>query len=213
MQLIGEVARSAVPASPIRVPEVTQCMGLTPSLLPRGPSSPHAIAGVLSEAGVYVEEEDDEYDPLRDGPLRFCGYANELGEAFAAWLPFYGVPASYGVAILYVLVDTFDKTIRANQQAREHAKEAPQGAGVNMPQIVSLLTSERAVDTLLWQMLASVAIPGFTIHQVVYCVHLLLVSGLHLDDPERIPATAGAAIAALASMTSRQPLEVCATPH
>lgn len=32
------------------------------------------------------------YDPLRDGPLRYLGYANELGEAFAAWLFPGGVP-------------------------------------------------------------------------------------------------------------------------
>ena len=24
-------------------------------------------------------EEEDEFDPLRDGPLRFLGYANEVG--------------------------------------------------------------------------------------------------------------------------------------
>ena len=32
------------------------------------------------------EEKGESYDPLRDGPLRYLGYANELGEAFAAWL-------------------------------------------------------------------------------------------------------------------------------
>ena len=25
------------------------------------------------------EAEEAEYDPLRDGPLRYCGYANECG--------------------------------------------------------------------------------------------------------------------------------------
>ena len=39
-------------------------------------------------------------------------------EAFAAWLPFWGVPFSYGVAISYVLVDTADKGIKAYQLAR-----------------------------------------------------------------------------------------------
>lgn len=34
-------------------------------------------------------------------------------EAFAAWLPPFGVPLSYAIAISYVLVDTFDKGQRA----------------------------------------------------------------------------------------------------
>ncbi len=33
-----------------------------------------------SEATVAKEEAaEDEYDPLRDGPLRYLGYANEVG--------------------------------------------------------------------------------------------------------------------------------------
>lgn len=39
-------------------------------------------------------------------------------EAFAAWLPFWGVPFSYGVAISYVLVDTVDKGLKAYKEAR-----------------------------------------------------------------------------------------------
>ena len=34
-------------------------------------------------------------------------------EAFAAWLPFWGVPFSYAVAITYVLTDTADKGTKA----------------------------------------------------------------------------------------------------
>ena len=30
---------------------------------------------------------DEEYDPLRDGPLRYLGYANEVGEAFRGLAP------------------------------------------------------------------------------------------------------------------------------
>ena len=32
------------------------------------------------------EGEEPPYDPLRDGPLRYLGYSNEVGEAFSAWL-------------------------------------------------------------------------------------------------------------------------------
>lgn len=60
------------------------------------------------------------------------------------------------------------------------------------------MAGERAIDTVVWQLLASVIIPGkpsfiiqehltlfagYTIHTVVAFVHFLLISGLHLDDP------------------------------
>jgi hypothetical protein len=99
--------------------------------------------------------------------------------------------------------------MRAHQDAKEAARVAPHDANVNMAAIVSLLTSERAVDTLLWQMLASVAIPGFTIHQVVHFTHLLLNSTMHLDEPERIPATFAAAIAGIAAIAGQPVGEVC----
>lgn len=38
-------------------------------------------------------------------------------EAFAAWIPPFGVPLSYAIAISYVLVDTFDKGQRAFKSA------------------------------------------------------------------------------------------------
>lgn len=46
----------------------------------------------FSEPTTFDGEEKTEYDPLRDGPLRYLGYSNELGEAFAAWLFPGGVP-------------------------------------------------------------------------------------------------------------------------
>jgi len=94
--------------------------------------------------------------------LRYLGYANECGEAFAAWLPPFGVPATYGVAAVYVLADTFDKAIKAN-------KEKGMEEGV----IVGL-------DTVTWQMLASVFWPGSFIRIVVNATNLL-VSKLSAD--------------------------------
>ena len=89
-------------------------------------------------------------------------YANECGEAFAAWLPPFGVPATYGVAALCVLADTFDKAIKAN-------KEKGMKEGV----IVGL-------DTVTWQMLASVFWPGSFIRVMVNATNLL-VSKLPAD--------------------------------
>ena len=41
----------------------------------------------------------------------------ECSEAFNAWLPSGGVPLSYAIAIMYVLVDTYDKGSTARKQA------------------------------------------------------------------------------------------------
>ena len=41
--------------------------------------------------------------------------------------------------------------------------------------LVNLLAAERALDTVVWQMLASVIIPGYTIHTVVGLAHGALV--------------------------------------
>ena len=180
------------------------------------------------------EAAEASFDPLRDGPLRYCGYANECGEAFAAWLPAFGVPLSYAVAVAYVLVDTVDKALAAQRDATSQlsrstsdsnaAADAPGAAqrsadaglsqagrstgsnaseseapAVNVGQITALLTSERAIDTLLWQLLASVAIPGFAIHQVVAAVHAVLLATLHFNAPGDVPAWLAPAIATTAS--------------
>jgi hypothetical protein len=54
----------------------------------------------------------------RDGPLRYLGYANEVGEAVAAWVPFYCYVLSYVVAVAYVLWDTVDKFWKTFRVAR-----------------------------------------------------------------------------------------------
>lgn len=42
--------------------------------------------------------------------LLISGYANEVGEAFRSLVPKSVVHGSYGLASLYVLADTFDKS-------------------------------------------------------------------------------------------------------
>lgn len=109
-------------------------------------------------------------------------------EAFAAWLPPFGVPLSYAVAIGYVLVDTADKTIKA------HARATRELDGVTRPDVdvgrlAALLAAERCVDTVVWQLLASVFVPGFTIHTVVAAVHA------GLGQVEAVPAVVDAVTA------------------
>ncbi|KAF4674192.1 Mitochondrial fission process protein 1 [Perkinsus chesapeaki] len=84
-------------------------------------------------------------DVYRDTPVRLLGYSNELGESFKYLISRPAYIATYGAAIAYVLADTFDKTKRAkNDQWKV------------------------AVDTLGWQLLASVAVPGLVINRVVW---------------------------------------------
>jgi len=150
---------------------------------------------------IREKEEVEEYDPLRDGPLRYLGYANELGEAFAAWLFPGGVPLSYAIAVGYVLFDTRDKGIKAYNEAKSELKsgDATLNGNVNTQRLTSLLGVERAIDTVVWQLLASVIIPGYTIHMVVAFVHYLLETGLHIDSPSLM---APALLASLSSVAA-----------
>ncbi|CAK4646639.1 hypothetical protein LEN26_020056 [Aphanomyces euteiches] len=89
-------------------------------------------------------------DMWRDSPVRYLGYANELGESFRPLFPRLVAP-SYAVAMAYVLGDTYDK-----------GQQAYSKSGGNQ-----LHTINAAVDTLIWQGFASVAIPGFAINRTV----------------------------------------------
>jgi fission process protein 1 len=106
-------------------------------------------------------EGEKEYDIFRDSLLRYMGYANECGEAFVAWLPAWGVPATYGVAATYVLADTIDKGVKRWNKAEGEADRLNQAAAV-------------ATETITWQMLASVFWPGSFIRVVVASTNLAL---------------------------------------
>ena len=98
-----------------------------------------------------AEGEEDIY---RDSLLRYCGYANEVGEAFRPLVPVEIVYFSYVIAITYILADTVDK-----------GKKGSEVGGA----ITGVLG---ATDTFCWQMLASVLFPSYIINRTV----LLLVS-------------------------------------
>ena len=101
-----------------------------------------------------MADKKDEVDIYRDTPLRLLGYSNEVGEAFRALVHVNWVRASYGLASAYVLADTNDK-------AKRMANKIPETDPKRTQQIAFA-----AVDTLLWQALASVIIPGFTINRI-----------------------------------------------
>jgi len=100
------------------------------------------------------EVSKKEVDIYRDTPLRYLGYANEVGEAFRALVHVNWVKLSYGVASAYVLADTNDK-------AQKMSRSLPADDDSKTKKVAFA-----AVDTLLWQALASVIIPGFTINRI-----------------------------------------------
>ena len=94
-------------------------------------------------------------DRFREWPVRLLGYANEVGEAFRPLVPRWVVNISYATAGSYVLTD-----------AAWRASTAPSEQSAAF----------EAFDTLVWQTLASVVIPGAAINRVVWMVGRLTAS-------------------------------------
>ncbi|XP_038137955.1 mitochondrial fission process protein 1 [Cyprinodon tularosa] len=99
------------------------------------------------------EKTDKAVDIYRDTWVRFLGYANEVGEAFRALVPVSFVWGSYAVSTAYVTADAVDK-----------GKKAAVVHGDNPGRTTRVAVA--VVDTFVWQALASVIIPGFTINRV-----------------------------------------------
>lgn len=126
------------------------------------------MGGTALETGAFGEVEepkevgvvDGEVDIYRDSPLRYLGYANECGEAFRPLVPVEVVFFTYFAAISYVLADTVDK--------------GKKGAAVPGDDS-ALRATFGAVDTFLWQMLASVLFPSFIINRLVTLLFTLQV--------------------------------------
>mmetsp|Transcript_22725 Transcript_22725/g.68230 ORF Transcript_22725/g.68230 Transcript_22725/m.68230 type:complete len:138 (-) Transcript_22725:22-435(-) len=81
-------------------------------------------------------------DIYRDTPVRFLGYANEVGESFKPVAPRALYFGSYAVACAYVAADAKHKYDRDGNWLK-------------------------GVDALVWQALASVAVPGLVVNRVV----------------------------------------------
>ena len=86
-------------------------------------------------------------DMLRTGLVRYLGYANEVGESFKPLVPRIFYLGSYGIAGSYVAAD-----------AAWRGSMPPAGRSALV----------EGGDTLVWQGLASVAVPGFVINRVVW---------------------------------------------
>ena len=114
-------------------------------------------------------ESGEESDPFRETLLRYWGYANEVGESFAAQAPKMVGP-SYGMAYGYVAADTAFQTY----------EEWKHDDGVISPKMLVA-----GGDCLIWQTLASVVIPGYFINRVVWATTKVLENDNIPELPEK----------------------------
>ncbi|CAH1963524.1 unnamed protein product [Acanthoscelides obtectus] len=114
-----------------------------------------------------------ELDLYRETPVRYLGYANEVGEAFRSIIGAKWVNFTYFVATLYVLADTADKSAKSFKQTNKNETN-------HIKKVLYTTT-----DTLVWQLLASVIIPGFTINRLCYASNILLKNSRKLPHEAR----------------------------
>jgi fission process protein 1 len=104
-----------------------------------------------------------EVDIFRDTPVRFLGYANEVGEAFRSLVSKTIVHGSYAVAFGYVFMDVFDKARKTLKIETDNKSPSPYNQAL-----------KTGADCLVWQTFASVVIPGFTINRICFTSLLML---------------------------------------
>lgn len=114
-------------------------------------------------------------DVFRETPLRYLGYANEVGEAFRRFIGGKMVMATYGLATAYALGDAAAKGTSEDEKCRSRALEFGEATGGAVPRCTSRVAAVVA-DVVLWQGLASVAIPGFCVNRVVWAAGRALKS-------------------------------------
>ncbi|KAK3600301.1 hypothetical protein CHS0354_027145 [Potamilus streckersoni] len=114
--------------------------------------------------------EKDHIDLYRETPVRYLGYANEVGESFRSLVHVNVVRFSYVVASGYVVADAVSKGIEAS--VRPCPSEEVRNTNIR----------RTVLDTLIWQGLATVAISGFTINRI--CAFYLFILRRVSNIPE-----------------------------
>jgi fission process protein 1 len=112
------------------------------------------------------------YNIFRDSPVRYLGYANEVGESLRYQFPKLVIP-SYIVAFGYCFADAGASGYNTYHESRNDSSNAELHAVLS------------ACDCLLWQSLASVMIPGATINAIVKACRFAVSRG-----PGILPVTA-----------------------
>ena len=90
-------------------------------------------------------------------------------------------------------MDTADKTVKAYARAQRELGDVTR-PDVDTGKLAALLAAERCADTVVWQLLASVFVPGFTIHTVVAAVHAGLLPLEALPSVQSAVASLAAAV-------------------
>ncbi|XP_023015204.1 mitochondrial fission process protein 1 [Leptinotarsa decemlineata] len=128
------------------------------------------VSYICYTATRYIEIRMGEknLDLYRQTPIRYLGYSNEVGEAFRSIIGRKWVNFSYAVASFYVLADTADKSAKSYKIHYDEIKHTKK----------VLFTT---ADTLIWQLLASVILPGYTINRV--CA----LSGFLINRSRKVP--------------------------
>ncbi|XP_013090356.2 mitochondrial fission process protein 1-like [Biomphalaria glabrata] len=103
-----------------------------------------------------------EYDVFKDSLLRYLGYANEVGESFRFMVPVKVVWFSYFVSSGYVIADALDKGYKVWKKPFQREEKRLEKTAI------------ATIDTLIWQGLASVVIPGFTINRICWATNKLM---------------------------------------
>ncbi|BEI85064.1 hypothetical protein CcaverHIS002_0504650 [Cutaneotrichosporon cavernicola] len=121
---------------------------------------------------VLVEEDADSVDSnvryaaylrrIRDvvrAGSRYTAYTSDVGEAFRPVVPPWVVTAAYGISWAYLIGDVAFTTYKAKEQG----PTAWEAANFSEPTRLSMVAVKRSV----FQGLASMALPAFTIHTAV----------------------------------------------
>lgn len=127
----------------------------------------------MSAAATSKEEPNDvdsveqapppPHNIFRDSALRYAGYANEVGESFRYQIPRLVTP-TYAIAFTYVCADAIST---GHETWQKRTNDAKSDSNANSANTVWHDTIYATADTLLWQTLASVFVPGATINLVV----------------------------------------------
>jgi fission process protein 1 len=125
----------------------------------------------------HTRDQRAEYNIFRDSPMRYLGYANEVGESFRYQFPRFVLP-SYGISFGYCLADAVwsgKKAYDETELLKLSSSSSPSSSGMSETGVQSAVVLA-TVDTLIWQSLASVMIPGATINMIVNASRYVVVN-------------------------------------
>jgi mitochondrial fission process protein 1 len=134
------------------------------------------------------------YNIFRDSPIRYLGYANEVGESFRYQFPHFVRP-SYALAFGYCLADAASSGWHVYSSPNETESHNNNNNNNNNTARTYETALAATADTLLWQCLASVMIPGATINAIVKATRLTVMAVAASASAPRSPLGAAVVVA------------------